>query len=427
MIDLQVFIEIEGINKLVGKITGSTLSLASFKYSESYLEDKANKAISISLPLEEREFSPDRTKNYFEGLLPEGFTRRCVAQWLHTTEEDYISILAGLGKECLGAIKIVDPNEGESRPGYKLLDNSQIVKLAMEGASKSTEIVTKSHLSLTGASGKVGLYYDDIGDRWYQPLGSAPSTHIVKQSHVRLSKIVTNEQLCLLTAKKMGLDVPDSFIINSLKDGSDTLLFATKRYDREFSKNGRVVDGVAVPYRLHQEDFAQALCIASKEKYEEPGNNYLQKAFKLIQTYSSNPIEDQLKLWNICIFNYLIGNTDNHIKNISLLYSKDMKQIRLAPAYDIVSTLIYEGSTENMAMSIGDKYNIFEITRDSFRDEAEKVGIGVSLALRQFDKMKSGFEKNLLLSADELVTTGFEDAKQLARDILKIRNKLILT
>lgn len=85
MIDLQVFIEIEGINKLVGKITGSTLSLASFKYSESYLEDKANKAISISLPLEEREFSPDRTKNFFEGLLPEGFTRRCVAQWLHIT------------------------------------------------------------------------------------------------------------------------------------------------------------------------------------------------------------------------------------------------------------------------------------------------------------------------------------------------------
>ena len=45
------------------------------------------------------------------------------------------------------------------------------------------------------------------------------------------------------------------------------------------------------------------------------------------------------------MFNYLIGNTDNHIKNLSLLYSEDLKSIRLAPAYDIVSTVIYKSST----------------------------------------------------------------------------------
>ena len=58
--------------------------------------------------------------------------------------------------------------------------------LAAEGAQKSAEIVTRSHLSLTGASGKVGLYYDTAGNQWYLPQGTAPSTHIVKQSHVRL-------------------------------------------------------------------------------------------------------------------------------------------------------------------------------------------------------------------------------------------------
>lgn len=53
-------------------------------------------------------------------------------------------------------------------------------------------------MSQTGASGKVGLYYDE--EKWYLPIGEAPSTHIVKQSHVRLKRIVANEQLCLLTA-----------------------------------------------------------------------------------------------------------------------------------------------------------------------------------------------------------------------------------
>lgn len=74
--------------------------------------------------------------------------------------------------------------------------------------------------------------------------------------------------------------------------------------------------------------------------------------FAILQNYSASPMEDQLKLWKICVFNYLIGNTDNHIKNQSLLYSEDLKRIRLAPAYDIVSTMIYDSSTENMALGI---------------------------------------------------------------------------
>ena len=69
-------------------------------------------------------------------------------------------------------------------------------------------------------------------------------------------------------------------------------------------------------------------------------------------------------------------NTDNHIKNLSLLYSEDLKSIRLAPAYDIVSTMIYQSSTENMALSIGNICNINEITKLSFEKTASQVGIG---------------------------------------------------
>ena len=75
--------------------------------------------------------------------------------------------------------------------------------------------------------------------------------------------------------------------------------------------------------------------------------------FSLLRAFSSEPLTDQLKLWDICVFNYLIGNTDNHIKNLSLLYSQDLKGVRLAPAYDVVSTAIYESSTKEMALSIG--------------------------------------------------------------------------
>lgn len=80
------------------------------------------------------------------------------------------------------------------------------------------------------ASGKVGLYYKIDTNEWYLPIGAAPSTHIVKQSHVRLDGIVTNEQLCLQTAKNLGIDVPDSFVINVGTGKDEEVLFATHRY-----------------------------------------------------------------------------------------------------------------------------------------------------------------------------------------------------
>lgn len=86
-------------------------------------------------------------------------------------------------------------------------------------------------------------------------------------------------------------------------------------------------------------------------------------------------MEDQLKLWKICVFNYLIGNTDNHIKNQSLLYSEDLKRIRLAPAYDIVSTMIYDSSTENMALGINGIYRITDISREDFEKRGSSCRI----------------------------------------------------
>ena len=92
----------------------------------------------------------------------------------------------------------------------------------------------------------------------------------------------------------------------------------TSRFDRVFDSDSKIISGFRLPYRLHQEDFAQALGIKSERKYEKDGEEYLQKMFGLIRKFCSNPIEDSLRLWRRAVFNYLIGNTDNHIKNASL-------------------------------------------------------------------------------------------------------------
>jgi len=408
MRNIDIFLEIKGESILAGSIFGENYRDACFSYSQSYLDLEGIKPVSISLPLGKNRFTPEETRNFFEGLLPEGFSRRSVAQWAKTDENDYLSILECLGKECLGAIKI--NNDKDIFTGYEWLNKEKVKELAAEGASYSTQILVKTHLSLTGASGKVGLYYDELGKGWYLPTGQAPSNYIVKQSHVRHNSIVLNEQICMLTAKNLGIEVPNSFVINMGTGKDEDVLFATKRYDR--LPSDKTIGGLKIPYRLHQEDFAQALGISASNKYERDKEGYLARMFKLIGNVSSNPIEDQIKLWDRVVFNYLIGNTDCHIKNYSLVYDNDFKGIRLAPAYDIICTRAYN-MTDDMSYYIGNCINIKEIDSSSFEMAAAEVGIGKKMAMKRYESMISRFDNALSGAVEEMKLLGFEDSENI--------------
>ena len=460
MKDLDIYIEIQGEQVKAGEIravgnagsggsggsSGRTTAATGvsdgadecvFRYSKEYMSGMAvssgmagtagmsgravrqGRPISISLPFQEEPFTPEQTRNFFSGLLPEGFMRRRVSELAHVGEGDYTEILADLGSECIGAIKAVEPGHAPKAAEYVKLSDDEIASLAGEGVVEASELVMKAHLSLTGASGKVGLYLDPDTKEWYLPVGEAPSTHIVKQSHIRLGGIIANEQLCLMTARKLGITVPDSFIIKMGGSRDSQVLLATERFDRKKMDGEHPISGHIKPFRLHQEDFAQAMGIPALDKYEAPGDHYLERAFKVLLDHSARPVEDQIKLWKIVIFDFLIGNTDNHIKNISLLYSERLDSCRLAPAYDMLSTSIYEMSTDNMAFSIGGDMSIADITRESFGREAATVGINEAVAYRQVDRMAASFVKALTASANDLTEMGFANAAEIKDRILE--------
>ena len=303
-------------------------------------------------------------------------------------------------------------------PHYEPMTMEQIRALAREGASKSAELVTKAHLSLAGASGKVGLYLDEKDGRWFLPHGDAPSTHIVKQSHVRLGGIVTNEQLTMKTAGLCGLTVPDSFIINVGESRDEDILLATERFDRLFTGSGMILQGLEVPKRLHQEDFAQALGIPPVLKYETEDRNYLGRMFSLLRKVSSDPIRDQMALWDILMFDFLTGNTDNHLKNVSILYDPGLKGIRLAPAYDIVSTCVYDASTRDLAIRLGSGTSLDDTGRSSLSEAADRAGIGKTVAMRRLDAIAGQFEKSLKESSRMLAEQGFPGTEDFAEKIL---------
>ena len=236
---------------------------------------------------------------------------------------------------------------------------------------------------------------------------------------MRLTGIVTNEQLSLLTAKKCGIEVPQSFIINTGTGRDEDVLLATRRYDRVMADAKHRIGGLPQPMRLHQEDFAQAMGIPASRKYEKQHEGYLKGMFDLLRKYSADPIADLLKLWDIIVYDFLVGNTDAHIKNFSLLYSPDMKRIRFAPAYDLVSTTVYEQSTRDMAFAIGRAYSLDEITEDNFRQAARDAGLGEKMALGRFARMRERFVPALREAAAELAEAGYTNAEQTAATILK--------
>ena len=61
MINLGVWIEIDGLQTYVGRIIGENEEDARFSYAEEYLSGNMARPISIHLPLSENAFSVDDT------------------------------------------------------------------------------------------------------------------------------------------------------------------------------------------------------------------------------------------------------------------------------------------------------------------------------------------------------------------------------
>ena len=424
MRELYVSIELNGRQREVGTITGDSEFSARFCYSEDYLNAHDAMPISLSMPLRSEAYDPADTRNFFEGLLPEGFLRRTVAENNRTDVGDYLSLLEMLGSECLGAIQIKGPDYRRTEPCYRKLEPELMFALAAEGATRSADLVVEAHLSLTGASGKIGAY-KSIDGEWYLPVGSAPSTHILKQSHIRFDEIVLNEQLSMLTAANLGIDTPKSSIINAAFDaGKEEVLFATERYDRTMEGSSDEISGLPCPLRLHQEDFGQALGIPAALKYEKAGEQHMKKMFDLLTSYSAAPIEDQMKLWDMIVFHYLIGNTDGHIKNFSLLYDRNLKSVRLAPAYDIISTVVYDTHSHQMAFAIGGESDWHKLGRKDFVNAVEELRLNKRFFMKRFDDLENGFEKALSDATESLDSLGYGAAKSLADVIREKRAEL---
>jgi serine/threonine-protein kinase HipA len=323
-----------------------------FAYNADYLGSKQPWPLSVSMPIGAAEFEDRVARPFFAGLLPEDLIRRRVAKLLGVSERNPFSMLEVIGGECAGALSLYPegtPPHKENPDDIKILDEKHLDEI-FEHLKRRPLFAGEDgvRLSLAGAQDKLAVRL--IGDKLALMRGGAPTTHILKtlisERHY-VADSVHNELFCLMLAARCGLSVPQA----QMRRTPNQPYLLVERYDRRRQGNDVV--------RLHQEDFCQALSIPPENKYEREGGPGISTSLDEIQKHSIEPLPDRLAFLNIVIFNYLIGNSDAHGKNFSLLYEE--AKPRLAPAYDLLSTAVYPELATKMAMKIGGKYDTNEV------------------------------------------------------------------
>lgn len=361
-------------DNFVGTLTQDDSGDLEFAYDQGYIET-TNRGISLSLPSTQKLHKGKIAKAFFSGLLPEESVRERLAGYLGVSEKNPFALLEIVGGDCAGALALYPQGQKPSEEVKEIetLDEARLKEI-LDLIKRRPMLAGDDgyRLSLAGAQDKLAVGFENRKVQLIK--GGAPTTHILKPIIERVRDSAHNELFCMKLAGRMGIDVPDAM----LHFVDDTPYYLVERYDRVVSEDGSVK-------RIHQEDFCQALGIAPEIKYEREGGPSITACQDVIANHTARPAADQIKLLNIVIFNYLIGNADAHGKNFSLLYKGDKPE--LAPAYDLLSTAVYPDLSEKLAMKIGSKYKPRDIYLRHFHRMVADTKAAQSAINRQIQAM----------------------------------------
>ena len=317
-----------------------------FTYGEDWV-DADGPPLSLNLPVRSEPYEHDECAPFFEGLLPEGDFLRAIARTLHVSAGNSFQLLTELGGECAGAISVAPaggPEPGRDPRPPRWLSEEELGALLADlpqrpliAAIDEVEDGGGFRLSLAGAQDKVAVLAE--GDLIGLSHGKPPTTAILKAPIPHVEESVPNEAFCMQLAAHVDLGAAAA--APRLADSHEYLL--VHRYDRSReSPDGRV----------HQEDFCQALGLVPAVKYEKEGGPAVADCAELIRRHCSAPARDITMFLDALLFNFAIANYDAHAKNYSLLLDGP-GSIRLAPLYDLISTVVFQGTDRKLAMRCG--------------------------------------------------------------------------
>jgi serine/threonine-protein kinase HipA len=368
---------------LVGHLSRYSDGRSFFVFDETYLLLGAERPVlglSFTDPGDEEhtfeKLQETYTRNirlppYFRNLLPEGTLREWMARKLGTTPDDEMALLEGLGGNLPGAV-IAEREETPTRLHGRKASQAQ---LAAEGKRQML-------FSLGGAQLKLAMVKQGSRFSTTPQARKSATEWIIKPPHPTFPRVPENEFAMLSFARTIGIDTPDAELVDlkelDLGEEADILVARGERLAYAIQRFDRDANGT----RIHTEDFAQVFGVDPEDEYT--ATNY-DTVGNLIFGVFPDPYGQLTEYVRRLVFMILIGNSDAHLKNWSVIY-RDGRTPQLSPAYDLVSTIQYVPDNRTLALNVRREREFAKLSADHFARMAKRIQVAPAFVLKVLDE-----------------------------------------
>lgn len=411
--------------QLVGQLREQD-DLWEFEYSPAWLAAEngfdLSPALARSTALHRDGSSNRPVQWYFDNLLPEEALRTILAKEADVAEADAFALLGLFGSESAGSLVLAyTGSDAQPERGLRPLPYPELSRRIANLPRASLTKDAPKKMSLAGAQHKMLVAV--VGNDLYEPLPGTPSTHILKPAHqgADYPASVMNEYFTMRLAKAVGLNAPQ---VRRLYVPEP--VYIVERFDRI------QIGGPQDVQRRHVIDTCQLLNKARTFKYSAADIGSLAQAATLCRSR----VAARMSLYRWVLFNALIGNGDNHLKNISFLV--DAAGIKVAPSYDLLCTAVYETRAmaderarwpqTGLALSIGAATTFAALTRNDVLEAGKRLGLAVNTAERELDTMikRIGEEADKLIAEIKASNDAVEPEHRANRDSLSASEARLL-
>lgn len=338
-----------------------------FRYDADYLGAKLP-AVATTLPLSDEPVvgRGGAVPAYFAGLLPEGRRLSGLRRAVKTSADDELSLLLAVGLDPVGDVQVV-PAGGRPEVAEPLITVERDFS-----AVKFTDLLAEAGvvdpMALAGVQDKASARMMSV------PVGLGSGRFILKVDPPEFPHVVANEAYFIEVARRAGFPVVTARVVHD-ETGRPGLLVA--RFDRVIAPDGSLV---ALPV----EDATQVMGLYPSEKY----NVTTEQMLVALADECAARVVAARDVFRQVVFAWATGNGDVHAKNLSILRTGATGEWRIAPAYDLPSTVPYRDFT--MALSVGGKRE--GLSRRSLLEFAGGVGLSSKAAGRVLDDVLEATE-----------------------------------
>ena len=243
------------------------------------------------------------------------------------------------------------------------IDEETLARIAAESCSKG--------FTIPGVQKKLSLHLKKGTGGPRLTLVNYPSGYILKPQVEEYSAMPEAEHLVMSMAEIAGIKT----VPHALLNGKNGYAYITKRVDR-ILKPGKV--GL-----LAMEDFCQLDLRMTQDKYK---GSY-ERCAKIVERYSARTGLDETELFLRIVFSFLVGNSDMHLKNFSLIETVEGSgEYVLSPAYDLLPVnLIMPADKEQFALSMNGKKK--NIRKKDFKAFAACCNLPEKVSSRMLEKL----------------------------------------